>query len=124
MINVQTPQTKLTLIQKVKKHWLVIVLGVALLIALVYIFWPVKTKKDTGLNEGVVLIIDSLLQANKFLTVQQEHLKRTIDTVLTRVSERDARIIEKYFYRDNKIRSIDTASEPVLQGLWDDRYRP
>jgi hypothetical protein len=120
-----TEEVKLTLLQKAKKNWLVIALASALVIMiLVYIFWPIKTRKDTGINEGVVVIIDSLLQANRLLTTQQQHLSRTIDTVLSRVSERDARIIEKYFYRDNKIRSIDTASEPVLQGLWDDRYRP
>lgn len=116
-----------------KKLWITIkenkVATIAILVAvaliLVYIFRPVRIEKDDTLRDGVARIIDSVIQVNNFkLIQQQQEMKRSVDSALKVINTKDAKIVERIFYRDGQIRSIDTATDRVLQGLFDERHAP
>lgn len=102
-----------------------VVLIIVVIVLLVYIFWPVKINEDRTLNDGVARIIDSVIQVNNFkLIQQQQEMKRSVDSALKVINSKDAKIVERIFYQNNQLRSVDTATDAILQGLFDERYRP
>lgn len=105
---------------KVATIAIVVVIGL-----LIYIFRPVKVKRDESLNEGVARIIDSVIQINNFkLIQQQQEMKRSVDSALKVINVKDAKIVERIFYRDQQLRAIDDATDDVMQGLFNDRHAP
>lgn len=110
---------------KNRNYHLAIAVLAAIIFLCLYIYAIRKQKPDSTLNQGVQKIIDSIVSVNTLkLYQQQQEFKRAVDSAIKVANSKDSRIIKEIFYRDKEHQRIDTATDAVLQGLFDERYAP